>query len=49
VESQIRAALAKIGELKERYQQVAVDDKGKRFTRIYWKRSNWAGCWIWQR
>jgi len=31
VESQIRAALAKIGELKERYQQVAVDDKGKRF------------------
>jgi succinate dehydrogenase / fumarate reductase flavoprotein subunit len=31
VESQLRAALAKIGELKERYQQVAVDDKGKKF------------------
>ena len=31
VEGQIRAALDKVGELKERYRQVGIDDKGKRF------------------
>ena len=31
VESQIRSALAKIGELRERYRHIGVNDKGKRF------------------
>jgi len=31
VESQIRAALDKVGELKGRYRRVGIDDKGKRF------------------
>jgi len=31
IESQIRAALEKIGELQERYRQLGIDDKGKQF------------------